>query len=92
MVAGRVTDLREGVAQAAAAIDDGRAARLLDRAREALGMSDRRGTGSVLDAILARTRERVAAEQGRSPLDASNPAVRQAPPVRPFGEALGPAG
>ena len=51
-------------------------------------MSDRPETGSVLDAILARTRERVAAEQGRRPLDASHPAVRQAPPVRPFGEAL----
>jgi indole-3-glycerol phosphate synthase len=51
-------------------------------------MTDRRDTGSVLDAILARTRERVAAEQGRRPLDASHPAVTRAPPVRPFGEAL----
>ena len=51
-------------------------------------MSDRPDTGSVLDAILARTRERVAAERERRPLDASHPAVTQAPPVRPFGEAL----
>jgi indole-3-glycerol phosphate synthase len=51
-------------------------------------MSDRPDTGSVLDAILARTRERVEAERGRRPLDASHPAVTQAPPVRPFGEAL----
>jgi anthranilate phosphoribosyltransferase len=36
LVAGRATDLRDGVAQAAAAIDDGRAKRLLDRVREAL--------------------------------------------------------
>jgi anthranilate phosphoribosyltransferase len=36
LVAGRATDLRDGVAQAAAAIDDGRARHLLDRVREAL--------------------------------------------------------
>jgi len=36
VVAGRAEDLREGVRQAAAALDDGRAARLLDRVREAL--------------------------------------------------------
>jgi len=36
VVAGRATDLRDGVAQAAAAVDDGRARRLLDRVREAL--------------------------------------------------------
>ena len=36
VVAGRASDLRDGVRLAAAAIDDGRAARLLDMAREAL--------------------------------------------------------
>ena len=36
VVAGRAENLREGVRQAAAALDDGRAARLLDRVREAL--------------------------------------------------------
>ncbi len=36
VVAGRAQDLRDGVKQAAAAIDDGRARALLDRAREAL--------------------------------------------------------
>jgi indole-3-glycerol phosphate synthase len=51
-------------------------------------VSDRSAPASVLDAILARTRERVAAEQGRRPLGASHPAVTQAPLVRPFGEAL----
>ena len=51
-------------------------------------MSDRPDPASVLDAILARTRERVAAEQERRPLGVSHPAVTQAPPVRPFGEAL----
>ena len=51
-------------------------------------MSDRPVPASVLDAILARTRERVAAEQGRRPLGVSHPAVTQAPPVRPFSEAL----
>jgi hypothetical protein len=51
-------------------------------------VSDRPDTASVLDAILARTRERVALEQDRRPLDGSHPAVTQAPPVRPFGEAL----
>ena len=48
-------------------------------------MSDR---GSVLDAILARTRERVATEQGRRPLGYAHPAVKAAPPVRPFAEAI----
>ena len=51
-------------------------------------MSDRPDPASVLDAILARTRERVAAEQERRPLGFSHPAVTQAPPVRPFGDAL----
>jgi anthranilate phosphoribosyltransferase len=36
VVGGRAQDLREGVALAAAAIDDGRAARVLERAKEAL--------------------------------------------------------
>jgi len=36
VVAGRAADLREGALRAAAAIDDGRALRLLDRVREAL--------------------------------------------------------
>lgn len=51
-------------------------------------MSDRPDTASVLDAILARTRERVAAMRESRPLGASHPAVTRAPPVRPFGEAL----
>jgi anthranilate phosphoribosyltransferase len=36
VVAGRARDLRDGARVAAAAIDDGRALRLLDRVREAL--------------------------------------------------------
>ena len=48
-------------------------------------MSDR---GSVLDAILAKTRVRVATEQERRPLGLEHPAVRQAPPVRPFAVAI----
>jgi anthranilate phosphoribosyltransferase len=36
VVAGRARHLREGVQQAAAAIDDGRARGLLDRVKEAL--------------------------------------------------------
>ena len=44
---------------------------------------------SVLDAILARTRERVATERSRLSLGPSHPAVREAPPVRPFATALG---
>ncbi len=43
---------------------------------------------SVLDTILARTRERVAREQERRPLGFGHPAVKQAPAVRPFAEAL----
>jgi indole-3-glycerol phosphate synthase len=45
--------------------------------------------GGVLDAILAKTRERVAAEKVRRPLDASHRAVLEAPVVRPFAAALG---
>jgi indole-3-glycerol phosphate synthase len=55
-------------------------------------MSDRPDPASVLDAILARTRERVAAEQERRPLGFSHPAVTRASPVRPFSEALARSG
>jgi indole-3-glycerol phosphate synthase len=48
--------------------------------------------GGVLDAILAKTRERVSAQKERRPLEASHPAVRQAPPTRPFAAALARAG
>ncbi len=48
--------------------------------------------GGVLEAILAKTRERVTAEKTRRPLDGSHPAVLQAPPVRPFAPALARAG
>jgi indole-3-glycerol phosphate synthase len=44
--------------------------------------------GGVLEAILARTRERVAAEKERLPLDASHPAVLQAPTARSFAAAI----
>jgi indole-3-glycerol phosphate synthase len=43
---------------------------------------------SVLDAILARTRERVAEGRARLPLGPSHPAVRDAPVARPFVAAL----
>jgi indole-3-glycerol phosphate synthase len=49
-------------------------------------VSDR--SGPVLDAILAKTRERVAAERERRPLGSSHPAVREAPPARPFAAVL----
>jgi len=55
-------------------------------------VSERKESASVLDAILARTRERVTAEQERRPLGFSHPAVTQAPPVRPFAEAIARAG
>jgi indole-3-glycerol phosphate synthase len=55
-------------------------------------VSDRPLPASVLDTILARTRERVAAERGRRPLGSSHPAVTQAPAVRPFAEAIARAG
>jgi indole-3-glycerol phosphate synthase len=45
-------------------------------------------TGSVLDAILERTRVRVAEEQRRRPLDELHEAVRHAPPPRAFAAAL----
>ena len=43
---------------------------------------------SVLDRIVASTRERVAAGKARRPLAAVREAAAQAPPRRPFGEAL----
>jgi indole-3-glycerol phosphate synthase len=51
-------------------------------------VSDRPDPRSVLDRILAETRERVSREQERRPLGFAHPAVRQAPPVRPFAEAV----
>jgi indole-3-glycerol phosphate synthase len=45
-------------------------------------------TGSVLDAILARTRESVELEKGRRPLEAGHADVAGAPAVRPFAAAL----
>jgi indole-3-glycerol phosphate synthase len=42
----------------------------------------------VLDGILAETRARVASERERRPLGPSDPAVRDAPPARPFAGAL----
>ena len=46
------------------------------------------GSGTVLEAILARTRERVAVEQRRRPLAQLHSAARQAPAVRPLVPAL----
>jgi indole-3-glycerol phosphate synthase len=48
--------------------------------------------GGVLDAILAKTRERVSTEKDRRPLSAAHPAVLQAPPTRPFAAALARTG
>jgi indole-3-glycerol phosphate synthase len=55
-------------------------------------VTGRAEAGSVLDAILARTRERVAADREQRPLGASHPAVLEAPPARPFAAALARAG
>jgi indole-3-glycerol phosphate synthase len=43
---------------------------------------------SVLDGIIARTRQHVAEERVRRPLDELRAAADEAPPVRPFGAAL----
>jgi indole-3-glycerol phosphate synthase len=48
--------------------------------------------GSVLDRIVERTRERVAAGRAARPLDAVRAAAADAPPRRPFAEALSRAG
>jgi indole-3-glycerol phosphate synthase len=55
-------------------------------------VSVRPETGSVLDAILARTRERVAAGRDARPLAALRSAAAEAPPRRPFAGALARAG
>ena len=51
-------------------------------------MSEARARGSVLDRILARTRERVAAESARRPLAEVRAAAAEAPSRRPFAAAL----
>jgi indole-3-glycerol phosphate synthase len=51
-------------------------------------MSERATSLAVLDTILARTRETVAREKARRPLDAGHPDVAGAPAVRPFAAAL----
>jgi indole-3-glycerol phosphate synthase len=51
-------------------------------------MSERATSLGVLDAILARTRETVAREKEKHPLDPRQPEVTAAPPVRPFAAAL----
>ena len=51
-------------------------------------MSERAASLGVLDTILARTRETVAREKARRPLDGRHPDVTGAPSVRPFAAAL----
>jgi indole-3-glycerol phosphate synthase len=51
-------------------------------------VSGRSASLGVLDAILARTRETVAREKVRRPLDRRHPDVAAAPAVRPFAAAL----
>ena len=51
-------------------------------------MSGRTASLGVLDTILARTREAVAREKERRPLDRRHPDVAGAPAVRPFAAAL----
>ncbi|MGE5126178.1 MAG: indole-3-glycerol phosphate synthase TrpC [Betaproteobacteria bacterium] len=51
-------------------------------------MSAGKETGSVLEAILARTRERVEQERRLRPLAELRAAARDAPPARPFAAAL----
>ncbi|HKZ33093.1 MAG TPA: indole-3-glycerol phosphate synthase TrpC [Vicinamibacteria bacterium] len=51
-------------------------------------MSETTRSAGVLDAILARTRESVAREKARRPLDRGHPEVTGAPAVRPFAHAL----
>jgi indole-3-glycerol phosphate synthase len=47
-----------------------------------------KGKASVLDAILARTRERVAEEERRRPLEVVRAAAQKAPGPRPFAAAV----
>jgi indole-3-glycerol phosphate synthase len=51
-------------------------------------VSDRVATGSTLDAILARTRARLAEDRSRRSLEAVRSAAAEAPPARPFAAAL----
>lgn len=51
-------------------------------------MSAAEKAGSVLEAILARTRQRLGEEQERRPLGQLQAAARHAPPAQPFAAAL----
>jgi indole-3-glycerol phosphate synthase len=51
-------------------------------------MSEAARSAGVLDAILARTRESLAREKPRRPLERGHPEVAGAPAVRPFAQAL----
>jgi indole-3-glycerol phosphate synthase len=51
-------------------------------------MSKTGRSAGVLDEIVARTRESLAREKARRPLERSHPAVAGAPAVRPFAQAL----
>jgi indole-3-glycerol phosphate synthase len=51
-------------------------------------MSETARSAGVLDAILARTRESVAREKARRPLERGHPEVARAPAARPFAPAL----
>lgn len=55
-------------------------------------MSEPTTSPGVLDAILARTRETIAREKARRPLERGNPHLAIAPAVRPFAQALAGAG
>ena len=77
VVAGAAEDLREGV-RLAAARDRRRPRRSRRVARAARRRMSARAACAVLDAILARTRERVAREKARRPLDRAH--RRRRPP------------
>jgi anthranilate phosphoribosyltransferase len=84
VVAGKVQALRDGVAMAQAAIDDGRARATLAK----LVAVSNAETAGVLDKIAAYKRGEVVSAQASLPLREVEALAKRAPPVRPFAAAL----
>ncbi len=88
VIAGRAETLRDGVAMAQRAIDDGSARAVLAKL---VAVSNAEG-GTVLDRIAAYKRKEIAAAQAAVPLAEMEGRAKRAPAVRPFAAALRAAG
>ena len=84
LIADKTATLKDGVAMAQRAIDDGRARAALAK----LVAVSNAETAGVLDKIAVYKRREIAAGQAAIPLAEMETRAKQAPPVRPFADAL----